>query len=117
MADVWRFGGREFAFDIYDADGVSRLGGAVRALKEGAEDAGGEREAVGSCVSRFFDVIFGEGASDLMFPETDENGADLRISACASFAEFVTERCRAAGEEIGKWEKKYLPQPRKATGR
>ena len=116
MADVWKYGGREFTLDVYDADGVSRLCEAVRALKEGVERAGGEKGAVGPLISRFFDGIFGDGTAKLLFPGTEDGGAGEMIRACAAFAEFVTERCRAAGEEIGKWEKKYLPAPEETSG-
>ena len=116
MADVWKYGGRELAIDVYDADGVSRLGEAARALKDGIGRAGGEKGAVGALISRFFDEVFGDGAANLLFPGAEADGADDMMRACAAFAEFVTERCRAAGEEIGKWEKKYLPAPEETSG-
>ncbi len=108
MADIWRYGGREFELDFFDVDDLDRLLTAVRDLKEGLEIAGDEKKAAELLVSRFFSDVLGESPAKLILSGTEADRADVMMNACACFTEFVTERCRAAEENIGKWEQKYL---------
>ena len=111
MKDVFCFGGREFAFDIFDGDDFCRLSDALRRLKDGLGRQEGGAGPVGPLISRFFDDILGDGSARLLLSGAETDGADMRMNACTCFMDYVADRCRTAEEEIGKWEKKYLSPP------
>lgn len=103
---VWRWGGGEFPFDATDAECIGRVSEAVRRVNEklsarkdapwddGRDLDGLSRDAAEYCqlVELFFDALFGENASERLFP-----GPSMarHAEAYAAFIAFAVRQLNA----------------------
>lgn len=88
----WKFGEFETEVDFTDADFLDRLEAAQEQLDRDSKQVSlvGKtsdiiREQVG-CFSRFFDAIFGEGTSELMYG--GKTSLELAVRSCDEFSRF-----------------------------
>lgn len=103
----WKFGEFETEVDFTDADFLDRLDAAQEQLDQDSKQAPvvGKtsdviREQV-ACFSRFFDTVFGEGTSELMYG--GKTSLELAIRSCEAFSSFGSNEGTRIDSAYGKY--------------
>ena len=127
MKKAWTWGGREYPFDISDADCIGRVCGAIRLLhektagweteqspRENAPESPAEKlerlknDASDYCdlVETFFSALFGAEISDALFGDNRSMYEHARIYA--DFMAFTGEQLNAMTESGNAARERYL---------
>lgn len=117
---LWKFGEFEKDIDFTDADFLEKLESAQEQL----DRESGEVAKVGktsdiireqfACFVHFFDTLFGEGTSRLMYG--DRTSLELAMRSCEEFARFGTSEDRRIDNIYGKYKVNGSRQKRRNNG-
>lgn len=103
----WKFGDFETEIDFTDADFMEKLEAAQEQLDRESREVAkvGKtsdiiREQV-ACFARFFDTLFGEGTSRLLYG--GKTSLELAMKSCEDFAQFGAREDKRIDNVYGKY--------------
>ncbi|MGN0630389.1 MAG: DUF6673 family protein [Ruminococcus sp.] len=110
---VWKYGENIFPFDIDEYEDSVKYKSAVgilvaAKLPERMSEPDGFIKAYCGAISAFFDNIFGEGTSEILFGEN--NNKRICDDAYYSFLEFIAEQVQRSDARMLEAIKKYAPK-------